>query len=104
MPYRKIISNFAAVNRASFFRAFCKTKGFTIGKLNLYVPMLFGDNIGIFRLVILYLFYAMAFLLFIFRLPTMNSLIDFIFWQTSINILESFHPFNGSLTINDAVL
>lgn len=104
MQYRKIISNFAAVNQASFFRAFCKTKGFTIGKLNLYVPMLSPNNIGIFRLVILYLFYAMAFLLFIFRLPTMNSLIDFIFWQTSINILESFHPFNGSLTINDVVL
>ena len=99
----KIISNFAALLETSHFRAFCKTKGFTIGKLNLYVPMLFGDNIGIFRLVILS-FYAIAFLLFLFRLPTMNSLIDFIFWQTSINILESFHPFNGSLTINDIVL
>ena len=104
MPYRKIISNFAALYQASIFRAFCKTNGFTIGKLNLYVPMLSPNNIGIFRLVILYLFYAIAFLLFLFRLPTMNSLIDFIFWQTSINILESFHPFNGSLTINDAVL
>ena len=104
MPYRKIISNFAALYQASLFRAFCKTKGFTIGKLNLYVPMLSPNNIGIFRLVILYLFYAIAFLLFLFRLPTMNSLIDFIFWQTSINILESFHPFNGSLTINDVVV
>ena len=34
----------------------------------------------------------------------MNSLIDFIFWQTGIHILESFHPFNGSLTSNDVVL
>lgn len=100
----QIISNFATLYQASLFRAFCKTKGFTIGKLNLYVPMLSPNNIGIFRLVILYLFYAIAFLLFLFRLQTMNSLIDFIFWQTSINILESFHPFNGSLTINDVVL
>lgn len=44
----ELLLTFAALYQAPLFRAFCKTKGFTIGKLNLYVPMLSPNNIGIF--------------------------------------------------------